>query len=154
MTHPIQSIATPTPRFPATPPPDEAVAYVTVNGVTFTVRPGEPAPQLLALQRSLQVRQWAILSAANPHGLSIASGENQRRHELLRAATAAENLPVIEVEICWQSYGPKLQALWIGGIPLHQAQELARDFVQTKLFFGDVERVPSIQTCGALTFEI
>ena len=145
MTHPLPSTTQFTP-FVAFPPFEEAVAYFTAGTAKFSIRPGEPSSALNELQKTFRVRQWAVVSAANPHGLTIATRENQRRHGQLLASALAENLPVIEVELRWQGYEPKLQALWIGGIPLHQAQELARDFAQTKLFYGDSERAPAIHS--------
>jgi hypothetical protein len=103
----------------------------------FTLRVGQPQPQLDELLRERQAATWAYLSAHNPGSIIVAAAQNDNQHQKLVSAVAGQDWTYLQGEaVAPDGTWPAEKSVLILGPSQEQAHQLAIQFGQLAFLFG------------------
>jgi len=130
---------------------NELVALLGSPVNPVTVRAGVLSTEANALLEAHDCHHWAVISAANPHGLMLSDRENEARLRHLRrdieAAGHRWTAAAIEVD------GVRSDAYLVFDITPRKGSALGRAYAQRKILYGEGRAIAALP-CGPVEFVI
>jgi hypothetical protein len=114
------------------------------------VRIGAPNPVLDALLRTLAVKEWAFITAWNPHSRPASADANSRAQHQLMQELREHGLLFFEGEGIPDNSGWAAErSVWIAGIGRREAAALGARFGQNAVLAGMVGEPAELVYCAA-----
>ncbi len=120
--------------------------YRVLSGTgTIDIRVGVPNPALDALLQTRGARNWAFISASNPHSQQTPDEENARRHsEFMRSLHAEGWLFMDALGVPDRAGWTPERSVLIPGIEQSAALALARRWQQNAIVYGKCGEPPEL----------
>lgn len=120
----------------------------TVDAAQCTLTRGAVSPAAVAWLEAHGAREFAALTAADPHSLALSPDENRRRHRSLVRALVFDGARFVEV--AGENGQPAVVVFDLGA---ERAAALGRAYAQGCVLVGD-RRHARVVACEALEFHI
>ncbi len=126
-----------------------ATTYIAhVRSENLNLRVDQPSSALDSFLNAQGCDQWAFISAVNPGSQKLTEAANAGRHRQLLAVVSALKLPYFSGDGVPDSSGwPIEPGLFVLGISLEQAQDIAAQFGQYAILAGTRGSPPTLHYC-------
>lgn len=112
---------------------------------TFTMRVGQPCPDLAQLLKDRDMQSAAFMSACNPYGSSYGLLDNQKRQQALIGELDRHQVAYLFGESHHPSeVGPGLPCSLVLNIPIDAAKRLGSRFGQNAVLWCGIDAVPHL----------
>jgi len=120
--------------------------WLLLTGSAFGLRIGKTSIEFEDWLNANSISSWAIITAANPYSQALSLTENEARNVLL-----LQHLHQLGFYQCYPAEGRPDEGEWspepgffIPNIKLPQALEIATQFEQNAIVFGNVSETPQV----------
>jgi hypothetical protein len=124
----------------------DAIYEVKLNEELIVIRVGVANARLESLLNEERISTWAIITAYNPQSVIKSEEENRKSHlRLLERVRDKRTYPSRAID--GSGNWPVEEGLFISDLTKDYAIELAREFNQRAILFGETGSVPELVLC-------